>query len=117
MATHIHPPVDRPSSTADIDYYSAEGIPRPGPESERAWREWTLIGAGLAGLVAILAIVLGAFALAKGGSETTTTIVKRVAPPAAATAKKAPTLADAEGVAFEKFEKSTRRCCRSRPAR
>jgi uncharacterized cupredoxin-like copper-binding protein len=92
------------SATAEVDYYAAEGIPRPEPERERASREWTMVAAGLAGLLAILAIVLGAFALAKGGTGETTTIVTRAAAPAAAPVT-APTLADAKGVAFEKFEK------------
>jgi nitrite reductase (NO-forming) len=106
MATRNHPEehVNR-SATSELDYYAAEGIPRPEPERERASREWTMVAAGLAGLLAILAIVLGAFALANSGPGETTTIVKRSAAPAAAAPAKAPTLADAKGVAFEKFEK------------
>src|SRR4051812_33375154 len=101
MATEL-----RPEHLDRIDYYAAEGIPRPEPERQRAQREWTMVAAGLAGLVALLAIVLGAFALAKGGGETTT-IVKRTttAAPAAAAPAKAPTLAAAKGIAFEKFER------------
>ncbi len=106
MATRIHPEEDvDPSATAELDYYAAEGIPRPGPARERAVREWTIVAAGLAGLLALLAIVIGAFALAKGGSGETTTIVKRAAPAAVAAPAKAATLADAKGIAFEKFEK------------
>jgi uncharacterized cupredoxin-like copper-binding protein len=102
MATRL-----RPEHLEHIDYYAAEGIPRPEPERERARREWTMVAAGLAGLVAILAIVLGAFALAKGGGTETTTIVKRTtaAAPAAAAPAKAPTLAAAKGIAFEKYER------------
>src|SRR3954454_23569012 len=52
------------------------------------------------------AIVLGAFALARAGSDTTTTIVKRAAAPAAApAAAKAPTLAAAKGIDFEQFHR------------
>jgi nitrite reductase (NO-forming) len=106
MATDFHPETDRRSATEGLDYYAAEGIPRPSAERERAWREWTLVAAGLAGLTAILAIVLGAFALAHGGSETTTTIVKRAPAPAAApAAAKAPTLAAAKGIKFEKYHR------------
>src|SRR3954465_5069953 len=107
MATSTHPEQERRSPTAELDYYAAEAIPRPEPERERALTEWTMVAAGLAGLVAILAIVLGAFALPPGGGPGgATTIVKRSAAPAAAAAPaKAPTLADAKGVAFEKFEK------------
>jgi nitrite reductase (NO-forming) len=106
MATHTHPDHVPGSATAGLDYYAAEGIPRPEPERDRAVREWTIVAAGLAGLVAVLAIVLGAFALAKAGSgsPTATTIVKRVPAPAAAPAKP-PTLADAKGIRFEKFER------------
>jgi uncharacterized cupredoxin-like copper-binding protein len=107
MATRTRPEHVKRSATAELDYHAAEGIPRPEPERKRALTEWAMVAAGLAGLVALLAIVLGAFALAKGGgSHETTTIVKRSAAPAAAAAPaKAPTLADAKGVAFEKFAK------------
>jgi uncharacterized cupredoxin-like copper-binding protein len=104
MATQIRPDSAKRSATEELDYYAAEGIARPEPERERARREWTLVAAGLAGLVAILALVVGAFALAGDDhSHATTTVVKRV--PARAAAAKAPTLAAAKGIAFEKFEK------------
>src|SRR3954454_19168796 len=75
MATHTHPEQDvAGTATAGLDYYAAEGLARPEPERERARREWTMVAAGLAGLAAILAIVLGAFALAKGGGATTTIV-------------------------------------------
>jgi nitrite reductase (NO-forming) len=106
MATDFHPKTERRSAVDDIDDYAAEGIARPSPERERAWREWTFVAAGLAAVAALLAIVLGAFALAKGGTPETTTIVRRAAAPAAtAPAAKAPTLAEAKAVAYEKFEK------------
>jgi nitrite reductase (NO-forming) len=105
MATHIHPDDVTRSATADIDYYAAEGIPGPPSDRERAQREWAMVGAGLAGLIAILALVIGAFALAGEGSGETTTIVKRAAPAAVASPAKAPTLADAKGIEFEPFEK------------
>jgi FtsP/CotA-like multicopper oxidase with cupredoxin domain len=107
MATRTRPEHTAGPATREFDYYAAEGIPRLQPARERAMREWTMVAAGLAGLVALLAVVLGAFALAKGGSGGTTTIVKRAAAPAAAAAApaKAPMLADAKGVAFEKFTK------------
>jgi nitrite reductase (NO-forming) len=106
MATQTRPDSAKRSATDTIDYYAAEGFIRPEPERERARREWTLVAAGLAALVAVLALVVGAFALARGDSGATTTVVKRVAAPAAAAAPaKAPTLAAAKGIAFEKFEK------------
>ena len=106
-ATQTPPEQFSASTTAGLDYYAAEGISRPEPESQRAIREWTMIAAGLAGLVAILAIVLGTFALAKGGSRETTTIVRQTTAkaPAAAAPARGPTLAEAKGIAFEKFQK------------
>src|SRR4051812_32454608 len=100
MATRL-----RPEHLDQIDYYAAEGIPRPEPERERAQREWTMVAAGLAGLLALLAIVLGAFALAKGGGTEATTVVKRTTVAAPAAPAKAPTLAAAKGIAFEKYER------------
>src|SRR4051794_26957215 len=105
MATRIRTEHLEPRHTAELDYYAAEGIPRPQPDRERARREWTMVAAGLAGLVAILAVVLGAFALAKTGSGETTTVVKQTTTAAASAPAKAPTLADAKGIAFEPFKK------------
>src|SRR5580765_8436968 len=106
MATRIRPEHVDPHTGPELDYYAAEGIPRPEPDRERARREWTLVAAGLAGLLALLAIVVGGFALAKSGSAETTTVVKQTKAPAAATAPaKAPTLADAKGIKFEPFAK------------
>jgi nitrite reductase (NO-forming) len=108
MATRIRPEHLEPRTTEAIDYYAAEGIPRPKPDGERARREWTMVAAGLAGLVALLAVVLGAFALAKSGSGETTTVVEQTTaktPAAAAAPAKAPTLADAKGIKFEPFRK------------
>jgi uncharacterized cupredoxin-like copper-binding protein len=108
MATRIRPEHLEPRIAEPLDYYAAEGIPRPEPERERARREWTMVAAGLAGLVAILAIVLGAFAFAKSGAGGTTTVVRQTVaktPAAAAAPAKAPTLADAKGIKFEPFEK------------
>jgi FtsP/CotA-like multicopper oxidase with cupredoxin domain len=90
-----------------IDYHRDEGIDPLGtaPEEGKVWREWMMVATGLVALVAILAIIVSVFAFAtSGGSEETTTVVKRT-PAAAGTPAKAPTLADAKGVAFEKFAK------------
>src|SRR4051812_50022854 len=105
MATRIRPEHLEPRTSDTLDYYAAEGIPRPEPEPERARREWTMVAAGLAGLIALLAVVLGAFALAKSGSGETTTVVKQTTKTAAAAPAKAPTLAAAKGIKFEPFEK------------
>ncbi len=65
-----------------------------------------MIATGLVGLVAILSIIVSVFAFASGSSShATTTVVKREAVAASGTPAKAPTLADAKGVAFEKFSK------------
>ena len=111
MATDFHPDTEQTSSAADIDYHAAEGLPSPAaaPASEgRARQEWMMVGIGLAALAAVLAIVVSVFAFASsGGSGETTTVVKHAsaATPAAAAPAKAPTLADAKGVAFEKYAK------------
>jgi FtsP/CotA-like multicopper oxidase with cupredoxin domain len=109
MATDIHPDLEQPTATDGIDYHQAEGIVPAAPtalEDRKAWREWMMIAIGLVGLLAVLAVVVAAVAFAgrDSGSGETTTIVKRsaAATPAAATA---PTLADAKGVAFEKYQK------------
>jgi nitrite reductase (NO-forming) len=94
-------------------------IPPEAPEAERhapaaggadERREWLMVGVGLCGLVALMAIVIAVFAIADGGSakgETTTVtkVVKSAAPAAAAADAASPTLAQSKGVAFEKFAK------------
>ena len=111
MATDFHPDTEQTSSAADLDYQAAEGLASPttAPSSDgRRRQEWMMVGIGLAALVAILAIVVSIFAFASsGGSGATTTVVTHgpAATPAAAAPAKAPTLADAKGVAFEKYAK------------
>src|SRR3954453_20075731 len=106
MATRIRSEHLEPRTSDTLDYYAAEGIPRPEPEPERARREGPMVAAGLAGLIALLAVVLGAFALAKSGSGETATVVKQAPRKTAAAAPaKAPTLAAAKGIKFEPFEK------------
>src|SRR3954453_4746188 len=106
MATRIRSEHLEPRTSDTLDYYAAEGIPRPEPEPERARREWTMVAAGLAGLIALLAVVLGAYALAKSGSGETTTVVKQTTTKTAAAAPaKPPTPAAAKGIKFEPFEK------------
>ena len=111
MATDFHPHPEM-SAAADIDYHAAEGLEPPATATEaddgKARQEWMLVGIGLAALAGVLAIVVSLFAFASsGGSGETTTVVKRVAAAgtAAAAPAKAPTLADAKGVAFEKYAK------------
>jgi FtsP/CotA-like multicopper oxidase with cupredoxin domain len=106
MPTTSNPEVQRPSATADLDYRRAEGLAEASSDGA-ARREWTLIAIGLVGLLAVLAIIVSLFAFADGGAGETTTIVEHSAPAAAAKAApaNAPTLADAKGMAFEKFAK------------
>jgi nitrite reductase (NO-forming) len=78
------------------------------PVDER--REWLMVGVGLCGLIAVLAIIVSVFAIAGGGAsggDTSTTVTKVINKPAAASTADAaaPTLAQAKGVAFEKFAK------------
>src|SRR5215207_7531134 len=103
MPTSTHPE-PAPSAFSEIDYREAEGLAPP--RDGTAWREWMMVGTGLTALFAVFGIVLAivAIATAGGAGETTTIVKKAAAPAAAATPKAAPTLADAKGVAFEKFE-------------
>src|SRR6266496_1337853 len=111
MATDTHPERETLSATAGIDYREAEGLedPTAAPTGDgRAWRDWMMVATGLAGLVAVLAVIVSVFAFASSrGSGETTTVVKRTtaATTGAAAATKAPTLADAKGVKFERFAK------------
>ena len=79
-------------------------------EREKSWREWMMVGLGLAALVAIIAVVVAVFALAGSTDSSDDGTAAAAAPakaePAAAAAPaKAPTIAQAKGVAFEKFER------------
>jgi nitrite reductase (NO-forming) len=104
MAIDTHPDLEPQTHTKAIDYALAEGIQPPRDDDRKAWREWMTIGLGLVGLLAVLAVIVAAFAFADRDSGATTTVVKRsAATPAAAT--KAPTLAAAKGISFEKFQK------------
>jgi nitrite reductase (NO-forming) len=107
MATDTHPELEQPTNADALDYHVAEGIEPPRTDDSRAWREWMMIATGLVGLLAVLAVVVSAFAFADRGSKSpeTTTIVKPTAAATPAAAVKAPTLAEAKGVAFEKYEK------------
>jgi uncharacterized cupredoxin-like copper-binding protein len=102
MATDTHPELEHET----IDYRLAEGIEPPIADDRSAWREWMMIATGLVGLLSLLAVVVSAFAFAgRSGPGATTTVVKRATAAAPAAAAKAPTLAQAKGVAFEKYEK------------
>ena len=103
--------------TAPVDYEAAEGLDQAPAvlveitaadwRRDRARREWLMVGVGLSVLVAVLAIVLAVLAFAEGGEPSAARPAAAPAQaPAAPTAEAtAPTLADAKGIAFEKFEK------------
>ena len=117
MSTLI--PGSEPEPTTPIDYHAAEGLDAADPVDNpvvaadadgRRWREWMMVGVGLTALVAILAIMVSAFALATGDDSSGTT--RAAAPtaqpaeePAATAETAAPTLANAKGVAFEPFKR------------
>jgi hypothetical protein len=100
-----------------VDYAAAEGLDQAPAvlveitaadlRRDRARREWLMVGLGLSGLVTVLAIVLAVLAFTEGGEPSPARPAAAPAkPPTAPTAEAtAPTLADAKGIAFEKFEK------------
>jgi uncharacterized cupredoxin-like copper-binding protein len=105
--------------TAPVDYEAAEGLDQEPPvqvwitaaefRHDRARREWLMVGLGLSCLVAVLAIVLVVVAFSEGGETSAARPGAAAAParaPAAPPAEAtAPSLADAKGIAFEKFAK------------
>src|SRR5215216_6197103 len=84
-----------------------EQTPAPPPPSEpgRTWREWMMVGLGLTALVSIIAALVAIVALAGDGDPKAPARAAATPAPTAApsTPAAAPTLADAKGVAFEKF--------------
>jgi uncharacterized cupredoxin-like copper-binding protein len=105
------------SATQDpIDYGAAEGLDQDAPHhvdldtaldsAEGSPWAWLWVGVGLVALVAIIGAAIGIVALARGGDSST--VVQQAPAKAAAPAAEpaaAPTLAQAKGVAFEKFER------------
>jgi uncharacterized cupredoxin-like copper-binding protein len=91
----------------EIDYARAEGLDTGlGSEAQDVRREWHMVATGLAVVIAVLGIFIAVFALVTRDDAAPAA----VAPPAAAvpapasvTPAAAPTLADAEGIAFEEF--------------
>ncbi len=105
-------------TSAPLDYHQAEGLnDEPAthlPIADRATerREWTLVAVGLTAVLAVLAIAVALFAFANDSTHEGTHDPATAAAPAAETpaapaadTPAAPTLKDAEGVAFEKFER------------
>lgn len=77
-------------------------------ESERSFKEWTLIGLGLTALLAIVGIIMAVAAIAtNSGSADNSSLVASTTAPAAklpADLQPAPTLAQAKGYKYEKFQ-------------
>jgi nitrite reductase (NO-forming) len=107
----IEIPQPERQSDGHLDYRAVEGLPPAGfdpttpPSADGdAARQWLIVAIALVGLVALCATLLAAFAFAgAGGGEKTTTVVRKATAAPAAAPAKAPTLADAKGVKFEKF--------------
>jgi nitrite reductase (NO-forming) len=94
---------DDSSAPPPIDYDVAEGL-----RATEGGRQWTLIGVGLAALVAVMALVVALIALAGRSDGDTVVATPRATPtpaPIPAADKPAPTLADSKGVDFEKFQR------------
>ena len=106
-ATH-HPRA--PESRERFDYDAAEGFtetestPPVTPSDVR--REWTLVGLGLIALLAVLVSIVAVVTLvaAPDDASTAATVLSPSPTPSTDVAA-APTLADAEGVAFEPFSR------------
>ena len=115
MPAHLHP--TRPDE--QVDYHAAEALhelhgqerltipPELVATDDR--REWTLVAVGLIGVVAILAAVLAVVRLRVAGGGDGRRPRREAAPRRCrrrprGRAAAAPTLTDAKGVAFEKFD-------------
>jgi uncharacterized cupredoxin-like copper-binding protein len=111
MSTTLIPP-DTPDSGEDhdgepvaFDYHHAEGLTAG---EQRDWREWMMVGVGLTALLAILAIILSLVSVAQTTDPPSATTTASTPPAAAATSatvagSAAPTLAQAKGIAYERF--------------
>jgi len=110
MSATIHGP-EAPRSSEPLDYHAAEGFHEvedtSASEQSDVRREWTLVGLGLTAFVAFLVSIVAVVALLtdSAGPTTVVTPAPAAAPAASAEAGRAPTLADAEGIAFERFSR------------
>src|SRR5213592_367017 len=96
--------VDAPLLPAE--YHAAEGFSEPPRPDDRArvWREWMMVGLGLTALVAVLGTVVAVAALIVRDNRTAAAPATKVVAKAPAADTPAPTLADAKGIKFEKFQ-------------
>jgi uncharacterized cupredoxin-like copper-binding protein len=109
------PSTPTPHDPVPVDYEAAEGLDQAPPvqieitaaefRHDRARREWLMIGLALSVLVTIMAIVVAVFAMVDNGEPAAARVAAPKALPAPPAHPAAPTLADAKGIAFEKFTK------------
>jgi uncharacterized cupredoxin-like copper-binding protein len=104
VATIHHP------SEHDVHEPAAEVVPDSPAElieelrhDEKARFEWVWVGLAIVGVLAILAIIASAFAMGEDSDAPAAAPAVTNTEPATASPAKAPTLADAKGVGFEKF--------------
>jgi len=84
----------------------ADAVDHGAPHPETVKREWLVVGLGLVALVSLLGLIVAVVAMATGdNSETVVTKTVEAAAPAAAADAPAPTIEQAKGIAFEKYEK------------
>jgi FtsP/CotA-like multicopper oxidase with cupredoxin domain len=111
----VMPSTPAPHEPVPVDYEVAEGLDQAPPvqieitaaefRHDRARREWLMIGLALSVLVTIMAIVVAVFAMVDDGEPAAARVAAPKALPAPTANPAAPTLADAKGIAFEKFTK------------
>ncbi len=88
-----------------FDYAAAEGF------RDRNWRAWMMVGVGLTALLAVLALIVAIVKLGQSGDGNTAASMAAPAaqsghaPAAKSDTASAPTLADAKGMKFEKFQR------------
>jgi nitrite reductase (NO-forming) len=103
-------PADRPTPQPPLDAaFTQLLLADQKHESERGFKEWTLVGIGLTALLAILAIIVSVATLGtmspSGATPATTPAGSAAGTPALpAGLKAAPTLAQAKGIPYEKFQ-------------
>jgi uncharacterized cupredoxin-like copper-binding protein len=108
MALTEHPIKSEPHQ---LNYHRAEGFTEAAlaadqaAETERAWKDWMLVGIGLTALLAVLALILSFVGIAQSGQRQAVTVSTPATQPVKHSAglAAAPTLASAAGIKYEKF--------------
>jgi uncharacterized cupredoxin-like copper-binding protein len=102
-ATEPTPDTLRPEASLDMPVEDIwEPVPDVGPPSDGR-RDWLLIAIGLVALLALIALLFSVVSIAVNGDDSGQARPTEPAPAAASADGAAPTLADAKGIAFEKF--------------